>query len=287
MARRNNEAESTATEATATPAESTADEATDETPVDLTAFTEAVDSAIAEADTTTGELPEASKAAVTEAYRAIDGQKGKNAAKEHINKVLTEAIFNDEGPKAKSYVLLRNGLTAGGSAKKASEPKDPTEAYVSRVAVLVAAQEILGNDVPEGVSEDWVTKVTEKAEALVTEARTVLDVEEGADAPEVGSEAKKVLKLASGKVTGGGGSTFTGTRRDVAKHIAEAFEGQPSGAFLSVNEIVKFDSKEYGDDHPSSGAVSARLFPKTGEPNLPEGISPAHPDGKSRGAVKA
>jgi len=65
------------------------------------------------------------------------------------------------------------------------------------------------------------------------------------------------------------------------------FADLPVGSFLTVTEISKADSDEYGDDHPTTGAVSARLFPKSGKPQLPEGIEEVIPeDGSARGARK-
>jgi len=53
--------------------------------------------------------------------------------------------------------------------------------------------------------------------------------------------------------------TYAGPKRSIVEHIREAFAAQKKGAFLSVTEIAKFDSKEYGQAHPSSGAVNAAL----------------------------
>ena len=278
MARRNSNTEATSNdEAQATP--------TEDAPIDLSGFESAVNEAVSGADSDSGEVNEDALKSVTEAYRALDGVKAKNAAKDHIETSMKEAILGDNGPLAKSYVLIRNSMTAG-SSKAPATPKDPTEAFVAKVAVLMAAQEVLNATVPEGVNENWVEQAETLATTLAADAQKVLEAGDDAEV-EVGPDARKVVKLASGRGTGGGGSTFTGTRRDVGKHIAEAFADQPSGTFLSVNEIVKFKSTEYGSDSPSSGAVSARLFPKSGNPKLPEGISAAHPDGQSRGAVKA
>lgn len=277
MARRNTS--TTEAESTSTTEETTS---TTETPIDLTDFKSVVDGAGKDADS--GEVNEDALKSVTTAYRELDGVKAKNAAKDHIETSMKEAILGDNGPLAKSYVLIRNAMTAG-SSKAPAAPKDPTEAFVAKVAVLMAAQEVLNGNVPEGVNEGWVEQAETLAASLTADAQKVLNAGDDEEI-EVGADARKVVKLASGRGVSGG-STFTGTRRDVGKHIAEAFDSQPSGAFLSVNEIVKFKSAEYGDDSPSSGAVSARLFPKSGNPKLPEGISAAHPDGQSRGATKA
>lgn len=296
MARRNSEATaSTEAEAPTTEpteaAETTEAPAKEVTPVDIESFKGVVTEVLGDADTSTGELSVEALAKTTEAYRELDGLKNKNAARDFIEESMRSAIMEDDGPKAKSFVLIRKSLSAG-TAKKESKPKDPTEAFVSKVAQLVAAQTIVTETVPEGVAEGWVEQVNEMQAKLVDEARSLINVEEGAEAPEVSADARKVVKLASGKAAGGAsGATYSGPRRNVGVHIANAFAELNSGDFLTVNEIAKKKSDEYGDDEPSSGAISARLFPASGKLNLPEGIVPVpaddSPDGKSRGARKA
>lgn len=39
-------------------------------------------------------------------------------------------------------------------------------------------------------------------------------------------------------------------RRDIGAHIVSAFEGLPEGAFLTVREIRRNRSDEYGDEFP-------------------------------------
>ena len=89
--------------------------------------------------------------------------------------------------------------------------------------------------------------------------------EDKGDEPEVNPLVKAAVKLSQGKAAkvGGksGGSTYSGERRDIAAHITEAFADQEVGTFLTVAEIRKFRSNEYGDSPPSAGAISARLFP--------------------------
>jgi flagellar hook-associated protein FlgK len=72
-------------------------------------------------------------------------------------------------------------------------------------------------------------------------------------------------------------------KRSIHNHLAEAFAKEKKGAFLTVAEIRNFTSKEYGDDKPSAGAISAALArPKT----LPQGIAPASNGAGRRGAKK-
>jgi len=298
MARRNPEAtasesapvESNEAVPTDTPStEAPAAEAKPEVPVDISSFTAVVDSILPEADTTTGDLSVEALAKTTEAYRALDGQKNKNAARDSIETAMREALMNDNGPLGKSYVLIRKSLSAG-TTKAPAKPTDPTEAFVSKIATLVAAQSVASAKVPEGVGENWVEQVNDLVPQLVEQANQLIALEDGVDVPEsITADAKKVAKLAAGRtVASSGGPSYSGPRRSTEKHILSAFADLQSGDFLTVNEIANKKSEEYGDDKPSSGAISARLF---NSPTAIEGIvavkAEEHPDGKSRGARKA
>ncbi len=73
MAKNKNETAPVEAEATTTE--------TEETPIDLTEFTSAVEAAVGQADEATGVVPEAQVAAVREVYQGLDSPKAKNAAK--------------------------------------------------------------------------------------------------------------------------------------------------------------------------------------------------------------
>ena len=73
------------------------------------------------------------------------------------------------------------------------------------------------------------------------------------------------------------------TRRDIGAHIVSAFAGLPEGAFLTVREIRAHRSDEYGDEFPSAGAISARLFPSSGRCTVP-GVEPGENERGVRGA---
>lgn len=75
----------------------------------------------------------------------------------------------------------------------------------------------------------------------------------------------------------------SGTRRDIGAHIVSAFEGLPEGAFLTVGQIRSHRSEEYGDEFPSAGAISARLFPSSGRCTVP-GVEPGENGRGVRGA---
>jgi len=305
MARRNAstteapEAESTTPEAQAestTPeaqAESTTETST-ETPIDLTAFKGAVEQVLPEADDSTGVLPEAAVSTVNEQYRALDGQKPKNAARTWLEEQMLEAVGKLDAVLARSYSQLKAGLSAGGGSKAEKAPADPTAAYVQRQATLALASQIVARQRPEGDGVDEkVSELVTTSQEQVEAYQTWLDNEDEdkGDAPDVSPVVRAAFKAASGKGTGGGSKgVHSGPRGDIAKHVSSAFADQESGAFLTIAEIAKHQSPEYPSAPPSQGAVSARLFPKSGKCTI-EGVEPVEKgavDGKNpKGARKA
>lgn len=283
-----------------TPAE--AAPATTETPAaeapDLTAFQAALDAAVAERDDTTGDIALAPLGKVADAYRALE-TKGKRAASKIVAEAMKSAMDNMTISLARAYLQIeRNALVAASAAKAKAErvPTDPTEAFVQTAAGLRLAIDLAVANVPEGVSEAWadkakaaVAEASESAAAYIAWLRS--DAEDKGDAPEVAGWIAGAAKLAlgkSGKVGAAARAASTargdGVRHDIAKHILEAFEGVEAGTFLTIAEIRKHESSEYGTNPPSAGAISARLFPKSGKVSV-EGISATTQDGK-KGAVK-
>lgn len=283
--------ESTDTTTEATP-EST-DEATAEpTPVDLTAFKQSVEVALAEADTSTGELPEEQVALVNKEYRALDGQKPKNEARKFLEEGMLAAVGELDAVKARSYSDLKVKLTATGGPKKEPTPTDPVAAYVQRMASLRLAEQVVNAQAPEfpegrEVSAEVAALVSEN-EALVGKqlAHLADESEDKGEGPELTPVVRAAFKAASGKASGGTHTPFTGTRRDIGAHITSAFADKEVGTYLSISEIAKHRSAEYGDEAPSQGAISARLFPTT----TVEGVEPIEKgaiDGKNpKGARK-
>lgn len=290
----------TATPAPQQPAEAKAAEQ----PVDLGSWNEAVSAALENADKTTGTVPEANVSAVVAAYRALS-TKGRAEAKKAVQGHLRTQVQDRQIAKAQAVMALSDAMTEGTATKATREhrePVDPTKAFVDRAAMLSLAKTIFASVVPQGVKDNW----TEDARALVAELQPQVDAYaaflkakaahtgegDGPTEPEgVSPVVKGAFKLAQGKSAGlpkvraEGGSTtktsFEGPTRSIVRHIQEAFEDLPSGAFLKVNEIRKHRSREYGDDLPSSGAVSSRLKSK----NKIEGITPGEKDG-AQGAYK-
>lgn len=307
MARRGSNAQSTTPEVTtdevtespveapANQPEPTTEDTTTEapaeaTPADLGPFKEAAAAAVAEMDDSTGELPTAAVAKVNEAYRAIDGVKGKNQARAWVESEMINAITSKNIQLARSYVNLKDGLSAGSGSSGPKTPADPTSAFVQKVVALQIALNLVSANVPDGVSEDW----TDKADTLISETSSQVEEyvawnksdDEDAEAPEVHAAVRQAFKLSQGKTPGGSGRVSGGPRRDIEKHLQSVFADLSEGDFLTVSEIAKAKSDEYGDDAPSAGAVSARLFPKGKPAYDSNGIKAQNEEGKARGAVK-
>jgi hypothetical protein len=273
---------------TTTPAQSTP------AVVDTSSFDAALATALDEMDKSTGTLAEGQIAPVIKAYQELDGAKAKAAVRASIERGVQEALSPESGdiPKARALNTIRGAITSakGGGGKAAATPQDPTEAFVEQVVAIQLAYSHVTQNVPEGVADDWNDRATKLASETVGDVDKLAKYNGEGEAPEVSALAKRALKLATGKVKSGGGGTrapFTGTRRDIGKHIIEAFADKNSGDFLTVAQIVSHHSSEYGTESPSPGAVSARLFPKSGKCTL-EGVVPVDAqDGQPKGARKA
>lgn len=264
-------------------------------PIDLGAFQEAAQAAVAEADSTTGEIAVAFVEPVVTQYRALDGLKAKNAAKNWLLEQMKSQMNAGSIQGARSYLQLNESMVAGGGSHAPKTPADPTEAYVQAEATLRLAGEL--HEPTEGVAEDHEERVVSAVESAREQATAYLawlksDAEDKGDEPETNAVAKNAVKLALGKSAKAGGragtgTPFTGERRDVGKHILNAFEGVESGTFLTVAQIRATKSEEYGDALPSAGAISARLFPQgDGTKCTVEGITPGQNEKGNKGATK-
>lgn len=276
---------------TAAPAETAAPANTEAAPaaeapkaevvIDTTAFDEALKVGLAEMDQSTGTLSPAQLDPIVKAYAGLDGAKAKARVRATVEQGIKDALApGGNVPNARALNTIRIEITkskGGGGGGTPAAPKDPTTAFVEQVVALQLAYSHVTQNVPEGVAEDWQAKANELAQASMEDVAKLAKFSGEGEAPEVSAIAKRALKLATGKVKGGGSTSprapFTGERHDIAKHVAEAFADKPVGEVLTVAQIVSFNSTEYGDDHPSPGAVSARLFPKSGTCTF-EGIEP-------------
>ena len=291
----NTEAADEATEDTDESSDSEDKKEKDEKVVDLTAFKDAAVVAVDGSDESTGSISVAELEKVLTEYRALDGIKPKNKAKGWLNEQMKEAMNESNIQRARAFLQLHEGMTAG--AKPAAErvPADPTEAFVQRSTVLKLAQSLLTPG--EGVSEDWEEKADKLFDELKADADRLLEwtndqSEDKGEEPEVNSLARNAVKLSLGKSaktgkSNSGGTGYTGERRDIGKHITEAFADQPVGTFLTVAEIRKFQSTEYGTDLPSAGAISARLFPQgDASKNTVKGVKSGTNEKGNKGAEK-
>lgn len=263
--------------------------ASDDAPADLSAFEAVVEQALTDSDDSTGEVTLEGLSKTNEAYRALDGLKPKNAARKWLDESMMTAIFGSNPQGARSYAQIKENLSAGSSAGTKA-PKDPTEAFVGKAASLQAALNLLFSDVPEGVGEGWEAKADTKATDLFEAAQSLkasLAADAEFDDSEVSAEVKKVVKLASGKASAGGSGYSGGPRRNVGKHIEQVFADLNPGDFLTVTEINKARSEEYGpSDAPTTGAISQKLFGGKGKPVTykTDNVTAVNEDGISRGA---
>lgn len=287
--------ESTTDTAAEAPAEGTEAPATEaakpaETPIDLTAFIAKVNEAVASRDEASGDLTEEAITSAQTEYRALDGLKAKNAAKKHVEEAMREAMNRRDISTARAFMQVSDNLTAGASKGADKPPADPKEAFVQRYTALALALELVSAEAPEGVEVTALAVTDEQraqAQALLAYERN--EAEDKGDAPESSPVVKAAVKLSTGKAAKVGGTrtggTFTGERRDIGKHIAEAFAGVEDGTFLTVAQIRSHKSEEYGDNPPSAGAISARLFPTSGKCTV-EGVEPGQNDKGNKGAKK-
>lgn len=284
----------TPVEASDTPAvpEQTEAPAAESAPVDLTAFTTAVEAAVEARDTSTGDVPADQLAPVQAAYRDLDGLKAKNAARALIAERMKAAMNNLDITSARAFMVLTEGLSAAGSKSSADKPPaDPKQAFTERYQAILLAAELVAAEAPEGVT---VTEITVPDGALASAqalaAYNANEAEDKGDAPESSPVVRAALKLASGKASGArkagvGTGSNGGVRRDIGEHIKSAFADVDAGTFLTVAEIRAHKSAEYGDEPPSAGAISARLFPSSGKSTV-EGVEPGTNDKGTRGATK-
>lgn len=280
----------------------------------IAAFKEAVEATLTheDRDQSTGTLPEAVKQTVTMAYAQLPGARAKKSARDYLLEQMQAQMLlgtPESYLQARTYLDLNQGVQVSAPRETVvRQPIDPTDAHVALVtAIFVAPNLVLPGD---GVTSDWQEKVKAKATELKADtakyrewlvANVGKPADERSDAPEVDPIVVNAAKLAHGrgmavrKVKTADGSVTTvrapydGVRRDIGAHIKSAFEGKPSGTFLTIAEIVNHESSEYGGSNPkpSPGAVSARLFPKSGNCTIPDVRPEGEPEGREKkGAVK-
>jgi hypothetical protein len=244
----------------------------------------------AEYDSATGELPGAELAKIKAAYAELPSTPAKTQARKWLSASMRDALAKERNPsKARAFLAMEEEVKTTAATREtiARPPQDPTQAHVERVGAMYLASSFV--DPGSDVAEDWISKVQDLARSLAGEVGTYKaflaqhDAWTAADeatrgeepkAPEVSGVVLNAAKIARGRGIGTGaarrastttsapratGPGYSGPRRDVKKHIASAFADVPVGTFLKVAEIAGHKSDEYGDDRPSSGAISASL----------------------------
>lgn len=254
----------------------------------LDAFKETVQSAVAsdDWDTTTGSLPEVLLVKITTAYAELPGAKGKAAGKRFLQDSMQEYMVKGADDalnfvRARTYMDLNNTVSATkaprGESGVAKAKVDPTEAFAQRIAAMMLAPSLVA--VPEDVEATWADKAQALAEGAEADVEAYQKwaantAEDKGDAPQVSEVVLAAVKIAAGRAAGvrkSGGSTgstrvstATGHSGDIAVHLTEAFADKNVGDFMTIAEIAKAVTSQYGGDKPapSQGAIAARLFPQ-------------------------
>jgi hypothetical protein len=267
----------------------------------LAEFVRLADAAAESADPETGTVVEAELDPVKRAYRAITGgAKFKNKAKNHIQDSMKASLSAGvKGvPQAVAWNTIQEAVAAPlpkqEKQSRAAAPVSPNKAFADKATSFRLAVDLIENDLPEGVTDDWETEIGENDTYEVAEAYLQWlneDEETRGDEPEVSAVVKAAVKLATSKgprkAGRPAGAPRSGLRRDVAAHVREVFEGLESGDFLTTSEIANRSSSIYGDETPSPGAVNNRIFPPNGkESPLLDVLTPGVNSEGTKGAFK-
>jgi hypothetical protein len=234
-----------------------------------------------------GTPPEVVVSPVLVAYGELPGAKGKSAGKKYLTEQMqAKMLEGTTDPSAffdaRIYMVLGKAIedAKGTRAPVVAKPKaDPVEAHVERAAALMLAVNLL--PVPDDVAgTDWASRTETLVDSLAADVEKYRSwaantAEDKGDAPEVSPVVLAAAKIAQGRAVGarkaitksGAPRAATvpgGPRGNIAEHIKQAMETVAVGDFMTIAEIAKYESTEYGTDGkpaPSQGAISARLFP--------------------------
>ncbi len=263
-----------------------------------------------ERDPSTGIISDALKAQIKDEYIKLPAGQGKDSARARVkdwaNSLVEASIMSLEKERARTFFTVHaeclnaKGANAGGGITQ--KQVDPVEEHLERVVSLYLAPYLLA-DPEAGLPDDFSDRVNTRVEEL-TEKVTVYkawlhgDAETRGDEPEVPAEVKAAGRVATGKTNRSGGgrprkaagdgtqkASYSGPQRNVAAHVTEFFGGEVGKTAL-LGAIAKFDSAEYGNgaDHPSGGAVTARIWPSDGQggykPSSIPGVEQCMLDGK-------
>jgi hypothetical protein len=266
-------------------------------------------------DQDTGSLSLALIEKVRATYAPLN-TKHRNGARTWLESQMSDAMIGQNDYQdgadygaARSMIELLNALKASTPKPQITKaPVDPTQGHVARIVALLLAPNLV--PVPEGTATNWQQLAHQKQQELASQVIEYRDwqnanagkpADEQTEAPKVDEivllaaniakgRAPKVSKPREPKVAGQPRaprqpSVSSGVRRDIAAHIRSAFADKNSGDFMSIGEICRHKSEEYGDDSPSQGAVAARLYPNK-QPVTLEAAGVKAEVRDSKGAVK-
>jgi len=290
------------------------DEKPAEVVVDISSFVTVLDGALEKMDESTGVLDEKSVSDVLASYRDLDGAKNKARARKHVEEAMKSAVEKSDINSARALMGLSAQLTSPAKASKADgtgrttkTPVNPTEAFVDtavrlKLAMQIHSDRLADEEFAKSIDANWKELVSAKAAELANQLdtwATFLDSEDtDLDEPEgVDTVVKQAFKTVEGRSIGavrsGGRQTQAagdGIRRDIAKHLASAFAEVEEGGFLTIAQIRAHKSDEYGENSPSAGAITARLFPTDTDgkikPTTVTGLVGATDDAGHKGARK-
>lgn len=190
------------------------------------------------------------------------------AALDRIKSDLVRSMIATTDPALQATIIgdlanVTRATDACVTAPKAVRTVDYTALVRDRIIALVTAADALASgtlrpvDVPadhdlsDAVPADMVTALSDLFTAI-----TAGDVTD--------DQARTASAFATSKVD----VITRAAKRDTAAHIVDVLAATP-GTFRSVAAIAKGTSATYGDDHPSSGAVSAALFATSAADRMP------------------
>lgn len=284
----------TATDSTneSAPAQADAAAESNEAPVekskdDLEAeFRQATEDAVELADTDTGSVPEIGVDKVLTAYRALPSTASKSAVKNWLGEEMRDALIAVKIGRARALADINTAVQDASMRRSAAAPAKPSksarEVYLDHCLALDIAKQFVVRPSDEELGEGWNEEYHQRYADYVTDGGPVAqylawlaksEAERG-DEPEVDAVVKNAAKLASGRAVGArkssgsrrsSGGTSSGVRRNVGAHIEEFLAQADPGQEYTIAEVANFNSSEYGEDHPSPGAVAARLTPAGGK----------------------
>ena len=282
-------------DATQAPAEGEAAEApAEKSKDDLEAeFRAKCEEAVDNSDESTGSVPEIFVAAVLDAYRNLPSTASKSLVKNWLGEEMRQALIDVKINRARALsdinAKVQDASTRRSAAAPAKPSKSPNDVYLESCLALDLAKQFVPRPKDEELDDNFGEQYSQRYADLTAEGGEVqkyltwlnaTEAERG-DEPEVDTVVKNAAKLASGRAVGGrksstkragGGGSTGGPRRNVGTHIDEFLAQADPSAEYTVADVANFSSSEYGEDHPSPGAVAARLFPTTGKPSTISGF---------------